>query len=419
MMSPRLLSDTGRSMVEMLGVLAIIGVLSVAGMAGYSYALVKYKANETMDELNKRSVLHATQLLQDGVPADGYLSQREFGDNTILGYGVEAKASVYENEFEITLRNYPSEVCRDILKNYTIPIEIIVGNTRYNPESDNDTICGDEIAPDTVFVYTADLDMPVEGTAEYPYEGTYGLCEPGIEFKSGSTCYPCNEEDALIVQDDEEYSLCAACGRSVFEVGSGDSYKDSNTHLYCTPACRSGEVFHMGQKKCVTPPCRTNADCSPGKYCKLDSGQNSETCLIKPDYGTCETPSGRKKTVDGVTYILSSVKMNWWSAQNFCAALNAPQVSVTEFECGYDFTNPQFDMLKKNGYCNVDETITKGTLSPVMQAWMTQFGCYGAWFSQTYNDCYAMGTSFCTGEIGANTKNDTKYWVGAFCRLSS
>ena len=67
MMSPRLLSDTGRSMVEMLGVLAIIGVLSVAGMAGYSYALVKYKANETMDELNKRSVLHATQLLQDGV----------------------------------------------------------------------------------------------------------------------------------------------------------------------------------------------------------------------------------------------------------------------------------------------------------------------------------------------------------------
>lgn len=91
MMSPRLLSDTGRSMVEMLGVLAIIGVLSVAGMAGYSYALVKYKANETMDELNKRSVLHATQLLQDGVPADGYLSQREFGDNTILGYGVEAK----------------------------------------------------------------------------------------------------------------------------------------------------------------------------------------------------------------------------------------------------------------------------------------------------------------------------------------
>ena len=29
-------SDSGRSMIEMLGVLAIIGVLSVGGIAGYS-----------------------------------------------------------------------------------------------------------------------------------------------------------------------------------------------------------------------------------------------------------------------------------------------------------------------------------------------------------------------------------------------
>ncbi len=39
----------GRSMVEMLGVLAIIGVLSVGGIAGYSKAMFKQKANKTMD----------------------------------------------------------------------------------------------------------------------------------------------------------------------------------------------------------------------------------------------------------------------------------------------------------------------------------------------------------------------------------
>ena len=38
--------ERGRSMVEMLGVLAIIGVLSVAGITGYSYAMAKHKANE-------------------------------------------------------------------------------------------------------------------------------------------------------------------------------------------------------------------------------------------------------------------------------------------------------------------------------------------------------------------------------------
>ena len=37
---------TGRSMVEMLGVLANIGVLSVGAIAGYSKAMMKYKLNK-------------------------------------------------------------------------------------------------------------------------------------------------------------------------------------------------------------------------------------------------------------------------------------------------------------------------------------------------------------------------------------
>ena len=40
----------GRSMIEMLGVLAIIGVLSVGGIAGYSKAMEKFKLNKAMDE---------------------------------------------------------------------------------------------------------------------------------------------------------------------------------------------------------------------------------------------------------------------------------------------------------------------------------------------------------------------------------
>ena len=44
-------NQTGRSMVEMLGVLAIIGVLSVGGIAGYSKAMFKYKINKTIDEI--------------------------------------------------------------------------------------------------------------------------------------------------------------------------------------------------------------------------------------------------------------------------------------------------------------------------------------------------------------------------------
>ena len=43
--------SSGRSMVEMLGVLAIIGVLSVGVMSGYSKAMLKYKLNRQTEQI--------------------------------------------------------------------------------------------------------------------------------------------------------------------------------------------------------------------------------------------------------------------------------------------------------------------------------------------------------------------------------
>ncbi len=50
-------NESGRSMVEMLGVLAIIGVLSIGGIAGYSMAMNRYRANEALDVANKYAVI--------------------------------------------------------------------------------------------------------------------------------------------------------------------------------------------------------------------------------------------------------------------------------------------------------------------------------------------------------------------------
>ena len=45
--------ESGRSMVEMLGVLAIIGVLSVGGIAGYSLSMRRHRANGIADIASK------------------------------------------------------------------------------------------------------------------------------------------------------------------------------------------------------------------------------------------------------------------------------------------------------------------------------------------------------------------------------
>ncbi len=49
--------ESGRSMVEMLGVLAIIGVLSVGGIAGYSLSMRRHRANGVLDAVSKYAAI--------------------------------------------------------------------------------------------------------------------------------------------------------------------------------------------------------------------------------------------------------------------------------------------------------------------------------------------------------------------------
>ena len=49
--------QSGRSMVEMLGVLAIIGVLSIGGIAGYTLSMRRYRANQVLDAVNKYALV--------------------------------------------------------------------------------------------------------------------------------------------------------------------------------------------------------------------------------------------------------------------------------------------------------------------------------------------------------------------------
>ena len=46
-------SENGRSMVEMLRVPAIIGVLSVGAIAGYSKVMMKYRLNQVTNSANQ------------------------------------------------------------------------------------------------------------------------------------------------------------------------------------------------------------------------------------------------------------------------------------------------------------------------------------------------------------------------------
>lgn len=121
-------NESGRSMVEMLGVLAIIGVLSAGGLAGYSKAMFKHKLNNTIDQItmivtNVRT-LYGTATSYEGVDeaaklgvmpsnmanAAGSAFYNPFKGEVTLDVA-DAAESDDNQAFTITINDLPREAC--------------------------------------------------------------------------------------------------------------------------------------------------------------------------------------------------------------------------------------------------------------------------------------------------------------------
>lgn len=126
-----IIEQSGRSMIEMLGVLAIIGVLSVGGIAGYSKAMMKFKINKIIDQVthiatNTRTLyaqqtsysgLYVTNAVQMGIiptelgteiSTDQYASKLK---NPFNGSVYIAGDGYGSNGFVITYQGIPKEAC--------------------------------------------------------------------------------------------------------------------------------------------------------------------------------------------------------------------------------------------------------------------------------------------------------------------
>ena len=69
-------------MVEMLGVLAVIGVLSVGGIAGFKTAMDKHKSNELLQSALMRASVISPQILSGKIPT---LSEFSNLKNGVMG----------------------------------------------------------------------------------------------------------------------------------------------------------------------------------------------------------------------------------------------------------------------------------------------------------------------------------------------
>jgi hypothetical protein len=157
-------------MVEMLGTLAIVGVLSIGGILGYSYGMDKYRANTIINDVMLRSVDLIAQKMRGGSP-----NLAEWQTTTAGGYTI----GLENGTTGIQVDGLPKQLCQIVFDSMINNATIKVGATEYDTPSDD--VCGDT---NTMVFY-------VDDTASIKTEETTTTAEPPCE---GDNC-PCTSND--------------------------------------------------------------------------------------------------------------------------------------------------------------------------------------------------------------------------------
>ena len=97
----------GRSMIEMLGVLAIIGILSIGGLAGYSKAIDRYRINESINQV--------TYIVQN--TRDLFITQKNFYGALSFDINYMSSTSYANRQLADKAKIFPSSLVKNGYKN--------------------------------------------------------------------------------------------------------------------------------------------------------------------------------------------------------------------------------------------------------------------------------------------------------------
>ena len=178
-------NQCGRSMVEMLGVLAIIGVLSVGGIAGYRTAMEKNKTNEIINGLSIESLYLSTQALNKRETLT--LSRDQYAE---ISFESDYIATVGGN-FYISLLNVDQDMCSAIINSHwSVPFKI--QNAQTQSELTSAENCTDNIQME--FLFTPNLGENTSSN-ETNDEPTVDLCADWVcPSAADGCCHACDPE---------------------------------------------------------------------------------------------------------------------------------------------------------------------------------------------------------------------------------
>jgi len=211
----------GRSMIEMLGVLAIIGVLSIGGLLGYRRAVNNHQANVILDDVNRFAFVI---LERSGLPQGDVIPEGDFVKNTT--YQLEGYQDVEPNQFSITVKNVPKGVCEPLLTKAIIEYKV-----RVNPSANEQGKLYD----------TLNTDLCLDNNFMVFYFGdTAGICN--VPDDDGPT--PCTQNSDCCGGDFCWFSNSLSC----LDAGTGSCQRITETNFPAqTSTLSDGNTWTRGQ----------------------------------------------------------------------------------------------------------------------------------------------------------------------------
>ena len=265
--------EQGRSMVEMLGTLAIIGVLSIGGLAAYSYGMTKYRTNELLEGASRRAYTVAAQVAMNRTP-----SLVEFENDTNAG-GTFGAVKPLGEEFGLKVTGVSEEVCKNLIKissESTIIQDITTAEdentlfTEADCSGDNNSFMiiynNNMGSGDTTTTVTCEED---EKVTKIYYEGD--CCE---QQKTGKFCPTENPPRCIVAES--KFSQCKT------DCDSEGYNWDSVNNICCVDG---GGITDECCKMEGGAGLSNNGDC-----CEYNIDANGECCAdaVDPDGNCCE-----------------------------------------------------------------------------------------------------------------------------------
>ena len=284
----RVPSPSGRSMLEMLGVLAIIGVLSVAALVGFTYAMNKHRANETIYDV----MLRGTNVPMIDEYYYNKASGYEFRFPGLVNNGRQGAyypmttkkdggSSYYVEATGVTYR-----VCELILKmNPTDIDQIVVNNSVYQDDSD---ICGTTDGLAMKFCFGEDGTI-CDGTG---HGGSSGGSGSGGTSGGGSGSGSGGDNP-----DPTSCTLSKDCTGMLVCINGTCQEPETDEPCTTDEDCLGDQTCTSGS--CQKPePCTTSTDCNGDLTCTNGECKNPIPCITDTDCpgeqicteGTCTDP---------------------------------------------------------------------------------------------------------------------------------